>query len=267
MKVVRGHGDTLQPSGFTTLPSHAPAAGRIGHPAQSPVANVPGLLPLFLVPYQAMQILFASSNPHKLDEVRSILAPNGFEIIGLQDLDTPINEEPIEDGGTFKENARIKARFYAARSGRVCLADDSGLEVDALDGAPGVHSARYAEMESERQSQLAGKLTRDERDRANNQLLLQKLRDVPPDRRAARFVCAMCAADPEGRVLAETRGTFEGVITEEPRGENGFGYDPLLCLPDVGCTSAELSPEAKNARSHRGAAARAMAEALRGISC
>ncbi|MHC4948971.1 MAG: RdgB/HAM1 family non-canonical purine NTP pyrophosphatase [Planctomycetota bacterium] len=200
-------------------------------------------------------LLFATSNPHKIDEVRAILAPLGIDVEGLDALDE-IPPEPEEDGATFAANARLKAVYYARRTGRACLADDSGLEVDALGGEPGVRSARYAGVGA----------TRPERDAANNRLLLERLRDVPAPRRTARFVCAMCLADPDGRVVAETRGTFDGVIAETPAGANGFGYDPLLHLADAGCTSAELAPEAKNARSHRGAAARAMAERLEGSS-
>jgi XTP/dITP diphosphohydrolase len=135
----------------------------------------------------------------------------------------------------------------------LCLADDSGLEVDALNGAPGIHSARYAGSDG----------TRAQRDAANNAKLLRELKDVPIEQRAARFVCAMCLVNPRGEVLAETRGTFPGVITDQPRGTNGFGYDPLLYLPDRRCTSAELSPQDKDARSHRGQAARLMAARLR----
>lgn len=198
-------------------------------------------------------ILLATSNPHKIEEVRAILAPHGYEVTGLNDVGVSI-PEPEEDGAAFEANARIKAVAYARATGRVCLADDSGLEVDALGGAPGVHSARYAGIGA----------TRAERDRANNDKLLRELarRNLPPEQRTARFVCAMCLASPDGRILTETRGTFEGLIAETPRGSNGFGYDPLLYLPDRGCTSAELPPEEKNARSHRGQAARRMAAAL-----
>lgn len=198
-------------------------------------------------------ILLATSNPHKLEEVRDMLAPRGFAVIGLNDLGVSI-PEPEENGATFEENARIKAIAYARATGRICLADDSGLEVDALHGAPGVHSAYYAGLGD----------TRTERDRANNDKLLRELArlNLRPEQRTARFVCVMCLAAPDGRLLAETRGTFEGLIAEAPRGTNGFGYDPLLFLPDRGCTSAELSPAEKNARSHRGQAARRMAEAL-----
>ncbi|MHC5113146.1 MAG: RdgB/HAM1 family non-canonical purine NTP pyrophosphatase [Planctomycetota bacterium] len=196
-------------------------------------------------------LLLATTNPHKLDEVRAILEPLGLRVMGLDALPAP-PEEPVEDGETFADNARIKATYYARASGTRCLADDSGLVVDALDGAPGVHSARYAGIGA----------TRDERDRANNEKLLAALAGVPDEERTARFVCAMCLADPDGTVLAETEGTFEGRITDDPRGRHGFGYDPLLYVPDAGCTSAELEPRDKNRRSHRGEAARAMAERL-----
>jgi XTP/dITP diphosphohydrolase len=194
-------------------------------------------------------LLFATTNPHKIEEVAAVLAPLGIEVVGLDSL-SRVPDEPVEDGATFADNARIKAIAYATATGQVCLADDSGLEVDALGGRPGVHSARYAGIGT----------TRAERDAANNDKLLGELLDVPGPQRTARFVCAMCLADARGTVLAETRGTFEGVITDAPRGRNGFGYDPLLELPDEHRTSAELSPEEKNARSHRGDATRRMAE-------
>jgi len=196
-------------------------------------------------------LLLATSNPHKIDEVRAVLAPLGITVVGLETLDH-VPEEPVEDGATFAANARIKAVYYARASGRMCAADDSGLEVDALDGAPGVRSARYAGIGD----------TRQERDQANNEKLLAALADVPESRRTASFVCAMCLVDGDGAVLAETQGTFSGVIAFAPRGTNGFGYDPLLHLPDEGRTSAELTPDEKNARSHRGDAARKLAAIL-----
>lgn len=219
-----------------------------------------------------MRLLFASSNPHKVDEVRAILAPLGITVIDLTSF--PGIPEPIEDGETIEDNARIKAIAYAKATGQLCLADDSGLEVDALNGAPGVHSARYAHDELQSQLEAAPdddrdsdrrktRVSRKEIDTRNNAKLLRELKNIPPDKRTARFVCAMCLADPDGNILAETRGTFEGLITDQPRGTNGFGYDPLLYLLDLGCTSAELSPEEKNARSHRGEAARKMADVLK----
>ena len=195
-----------------------------------------------------MRLLFATSNPHKIEEVQAILAPHGIEVVGLGQLERHFLE-PDETGDTFEANARIKAVAYATATEQFCLADDSGLEVDALGGRPGVHSARFA----------GNGMTRTERDAANNAKLLRELKDVPPERRAARFVCAMCLADPQGNILAETRGEFPGLIIDQHHGFNGFGYDPLFFLPDCGCTSAELPPQEKNARSHRGAAARHMA--------
>jgi len=197
------------------------------------------------------RILFATSNPHKLREVEQILAQLGIRVVGLGELAEPV-PEPVEDGDTFEANAALKAVGYAKATGLHCLADDSGLEVDALGGAPGVHSARYAGVEG----------SRAERDQANNDKLLAKIAEIPEADRAARFVCAMCLAAPSGEVIVETRGAFEGVLTDRPRGENGFGYDPLLYLPDAGRTSAELSSEQKNARSHRGQATRAMTNAI-----
>ncbi|MHC4141785.1 MAG: RdgB/HAM1 family non-canonical purine NTP pyrophosphatase [Planctomycetota bacterium] len=200
-----------------------------------------------------MELLFASTNSNKVAEVRAILASRGIRVIGLEEAgDAAGRPEPVEDGETFADNARIKAVYYAKATGRWTLADDSGLEVDALGGGPGVRSARYGGIGG----------TRAERDAANNRKLLNALSAVPDEKRTARFVCAMCLADAEGRVAAETRGTVEGVIGREPRGHNGFGYDPLFGLPHLGCTSAELPTEQKNALSHRGDAARQMADRL-----
>jgi XTP/dITP diphosphohydrolase len=204
----------------------------------------------------SVDLLFASSNLNKVAEVRAVMAPWGIEVIGLAESGRAAGlPEPVEDGVTFADNARIKAVYYAKAAGRWSLADDSGLEVDALGGEPGVRSARY--------SGAGG--TRGERDEANNRKLLKALDSVPDERRAARFVCAMCLADSEGRVVAETRGTVEGVIGREPRGDNGFGYDPLFRLPHLGCTSAELPTDQKNAISHRGDAARQMADKIGGV--
>lgn len=172
-------------------------------------------------------------------------------MVGLDSLDLQL-PDPIEDGQTFEENAKIKALYYAKATGRMCLADDSGLEVDALGGKPGVYSARYANIDG----------SRSERDQANNIKLLDELKGVPQEDRAARFVCAMCLVDCQGSVVAQTQGTFDGVIVDHPQGSNGFGYDPLLYLPDVDCTSAQLSSEQKNALSHRGDAARQIAQCV-----
>lgn len=204
-----------------------------------------------------MELLIASTNPHKLDELREILTPAGIVVLSLDDIDGGPFEEPVEDAPTFEGNARKKARHYAALTGRTCLADDSGLEVDALGGSPGVYSARYAGVGGDR----------DARDAANNAKLLRELEGVPDSERTARFVCDMCVCSPDGSVVCEARGTFEGRIGHGPKGTSGFGYDPLLVLTDAddpmaGKTSAELSPGEKHARSHRGKAARAVAALL-----
>ena len=196
-------------------------------------------------------ILLATSNPHKLVEVTEILGPLGLCVRGLGDVGAAL-AEPVEDELTFEGNARLKARYYARETGQTCLADDSGLEVDALGGAPGVLSARY--------SGVSG--SREDRDHANNLKLVDQLKGVPESERAARFVCAMCLASPDGVLLAESRGTFEGVIIDVPRGSNGFGYDPHLLVPEIGQTSAQLDPEEKNARSHRGHATRQIANLI-----
>ena len=198
------------------------------------------------------RLVVATSNPHKIEEIAAVLGPQGFEVLGLADAGGADLEEPDETGATFAENARIKAVAYAQALGVPCLADDSGLEVDALGGEPGVRSARWSGVGGDRAT----------RDAANNRKLIERIAAVPSRERTARFVCAMCLAAPDGTVLAESRGTFEGVVVETPRGTNGFGYDPHLFLPDEGRTSAELSPEEKNARSHRGAATRAIAAIL-----
>jgi len=199
------------------------------------------------------EILIATTNPHKVDEFRAELEPLGITVLSLADIPGAQGlPEPVEDASTFEENAAIKAVFYAQQLGRVALADDSGLAVDALGGEPGVRSARYAGVGGDRTA----------RDQANNALLLEKLAGVPRDQRSARFVCAVCVARPDGAIVATARGVFEGLIADRPRGGNGFGYDPLVELPD-GRTAAELTPADKNARSHRGQAARAIAEALR----
>jgi len=204
------------------------------------------------------EIILASGNPHKVIELRAIFARADLRILGLTDLPgAKALREPDETGTTFDENAGLKALAYADQTGRVCLADDSGLEVDALDGAPGVFSARYA-VET-----WPDGADRDERDRLNNRKLLAALDGVAPSDRGARFVCAMALAAP-GRLLVGVRGTFEGRIGSPPtvpRGSNGFGYDPLFLVgPEHAVTSAELTPDRKNAISHRARAALQMAD-------
>jgi len=195
-------------------------------------------------------IVFATGNPGKRNEVAAVLADLGIEVVGLDALHLDI-DEPIEDQPTFAGNAVLKARHYAAATGRLVLADDSGLEVDALGGAPGVISARYAGVEG----------ARDVVDPANNAKLLRELQGVPDTQRTARFVCVMALCDDRLTHLI-TRGEIEGRIIHEPRGVNGFGYDPLFLVPHLGRTTAELPAHEKNAISHRGQATRRLVEAL-----
>ncbi len=193
------------------------------------------------------RILIATSNPGKLRDFVGAAAPHGIEIAGIPNFASipPV----VEDGLTFEANARKKAEEYSRYvSGEIVLADDSGLDVDALNGAPGVHSARYAAD----QPHIAEANTDD---LANNARVLYELKDVPPQKRTARFVCVLATAR-DGNTLATFRGAAEGVILEAPRGTNGFGYDPLFYFPQIGKTFAELTAEEKAGYSHRGAAFR-----------
>ncbi len=199
-------------------------------------------------------IVLATGNPGKLREIRQVLGELPVEVLGLADL--PPIAEPAEDGATFAENAADKAAYYARATGHWCLADDSGLVVDALDGRPGVYSARYAADEC---PPSAG---RDVVDPANNRKLIRELADTPDPNRTARFVCYLALSNGQ-RTLAETSGAIEGRIGYEERGANGFGYDPLFRLPDRDVTTAELSPDEKNAISHRGKATRQFAAMLK----
>ena len=183
-----------------------------------------------------MKLIIASNNAHKLIEIKAILGGMFDEIVSMREAG--IEHETIEDGATFMENAEKKAREIAGLSGCCALADDSGLCVDALGGAPGVHSARYT-----------GNHDDSDADRYN--LLLRNLGGR--DDRAARFVCSLCCAFPNGDVLT-AEGTCEGTILSAPRGENGFGYDPVFCPDGFDCSMAELTMEEKNAISHRGKA-------------
>lgn len=183
------------------------------------------------------EILLATHNAGKLRELRQLAA--GLRWRSLDEF--PHVAESPESGRTFAENARQKALYYAAATGLPTLADDSGLEVDALHGAPGVHSARFA---GEARDALA-----------NNRKLVRLLRGVAAADRSARFRCAVAFVI-EGRVFAEADGTLDGVICDEPRGDGGFGYDPHFLIPELGLTVAELPAERKNAISHRGQALR-----------
>ena len=183
------------------------------------------------------QLLLATNNPGKVAEFRQLLEGCGWELVTPADIGLDLHVD--ETGQTYAENATIKAEAYAKASGLVTLADDSGLEVDALGGRPGLLSARYAGPDR----------TDEERVRA----LLEELAGVPDEQRTARFRAVIAIAEPAGRVeLVE--GTVEGRIARQARGENGFGYDPIFLLPERGMTTAELPPDEKNAVSHRGAA-------------
>ena len=192
-----------------------------------------------------MKLLVASTNEKKLAELRGLVEGLPLRIFSPRDLSTPL-ADVVEDGETFVENARKKALAFARESGLPALADDSGLCVDALGGAPGVFSARYS-----------GEEPVPDRDQRNNAKLLRALRDVPAARRGASFRCALSLAHPDGRTQ-EVEGVWRGAIAFSPRGSNGFGYDPLFLLPERGVTSAELSREEKQALSHRGRAMRAL---------
>lgn len=191
------------------------------------------------------KLVIATGNPSKLKEIRAVLGTLPVTVLSLADL--PECPEPVEDGATFAANARLKACYYATQTGQWCLADDSGLAVDAIDGEPGVHSARYA---AEDYPADAG---REVRDKLNNIKLLRELANVDKAQRTARFVCVLALAEGD-TVLAETQGTIEGCIATDYAGDNGFGYDPLFFVPEMGCTTAQMDAEQKNAISHRGQA-------------
>jgi len=190
-----------------------------------------------------MNLLVATTNPGKVREFREMLGHTGLSFSDLSAHGGTVAVE--ETGHTFRANACLKASHYAKLFNTYAVADDSGLEVDALDGSPGVHSARWAEMNK------AGKGDAD-----NNALLLRQLDAVPDDRRTGRFVCVLALADPQGRILLTARDTVEGRVIREARGSNGFGYDPLFFVNEMGRTTAELAPEEKHAISHRGKALR-----------
>lgn len=191
------------------------------------------------------EILVATGNPSKIVEIRAMLDAD-VQWLGLADL--PFMAEIVEDGSTFVENARKKAAGYSKAVGFWTLADDSGLVVDALGGAPGVKSARF----SGEKPKDADRTLIDHRNIAKT---LELLKDVPKEKRTARFVCRLCLASPE-RILIETEGILEGLITDREIGQNGFGYDPIFFVPHLNKTVAQLTGEEKNAISHRGNAIR-----------
>lgn len=188
-----------------------------------------------------LRIIVASKNKGKLEEIKYIFQNLPYEIVTMQDAG--IEDDIPETGTTFEENALIKARHVQSVSGEIALADDSGLEVDYLNGAPGVYSARFAGVGAS--------------DAQKNTKLLETLSGVPLEKRTARFVCVIALVFPDGKELL-SRGTFEGIIAERPVGENGFGYDPLLFVPEQGRTVAQMSDSEKNEVSHRGKALRKM---------
>ena len=180
-----------------------------------------------------MKVILASKNQHKLTELSAILSQLGFEIALESEYGLDIDVE--ETGTTFEENSFLKADAVMKASGLPVLADDSGLMVDALDGAPGVYSARYGHKAS---------------DTERTAYLLENMKEVPEERRGAKFVCVITCLFPDGRKIV-ARGECPGVIARAPHGENGFGYDPVFYLPELGMTYAELPSEQKNAISHR----------------
>ena len=192
------------------------------------------------------RIIFATGNAGKMKEIREILGDMDAEILSMKEAG--IQTDIVENGTTFEENARIKAKAVAQFTKDIVLADDSGLEVDYLNKEPGVYSARY--------------MGEDTSYRIKNANLIERLNGVPDEKRTARFVCAVAAAFPDGSVKT-VRGTMEGRIGYEEKGENGFGYDPIFYLPEYGCTSAELSGKEKNKISHRGKALRAIKDELK----
>jgi XTP/dITP diphosphohydrolase len=207
------------------LPNSAPA---------QPRSQAPGAL------------VVATANPGKLREFRSLLAGLPFRLTSLAELGLP---SPPEPGPSFLANATLKARHAANSSGLPAVADDSGIEVEALGGAPGIYSARYAGIGAD--------------DAANNAKLMAALKDLPQEQRRARYRCVLVFAEPkQDAVPLVAEATWEGYILDAPRGAGGFGYDPYFWLPELGMTAAELGPEEKNRLSHRGKAMRALRESL-----
>lgn len=188
------------------------------------------------------RIVFATGNENKMEEIRMILSDLGMPVFSMKELG--IEADIVEDGISFEENAEIKVRAIARLlPDDIVLADDSGLEIDYLDKAPGIYSARFAGEDTSYD--------------VKNCILLDKLEGVPDEERTARFVCAVAAAFPDGTVETVC-GTIEGMIAQEMLGENGFGYDPIFYVPEYGCTTAQMDQDKKNRLSHRGKALRAM---------
>lgn len=193
------------------------------------------------------KIILATGNENKLREIRQIMDGCDVQIVSMKEAG--VFEEIEETGTSFEENAVIKAKTIAAKTGLLTLADDSGLEIDFLDKAPGIYSSRF--------------MGEDTPYSEKNKAILEKLSGVPDEKRTARFVCAVAAVKPDG-TYETVRATMEGIIAHKSAGENGFGYDPIFFLPEYNLTSAEISPEEKNAISHRGKAFRMMRDKLFG---
>lgn len=191
------------------------------------------------------KIIFATSNQGKMDEIRMIMKDFSIPIVSMKE--SGINAEIIEDGSTFEENAIIKAKAIMELTGCLTLADDSGLEVDYINKEPGIYSARYMGEETPYE--------------IKNQSIIDRLKDAEGSERSARFVCVIAACFPDGRVFTTT-GTIEGEIGYEEKGEYGFGYDPILYVPEYGKTTGEMLPEFKNNISHRGVALKKMKKVL-----
>ncbi len=198
------------------------------------------------------KIIFATGNQDKMKEIREIMSDIGDRIFSLKEAGIEADIE--ENGATFEENAIIKARAICRLTGQIVLADDSGLEVDYMNKAPGVYSARY--------------LGEDTSYSIKNQTIIKNLENAKGDERSARFVCVIAAAFPDGRIIT-ARGEIEGLIAHEEKGDNGFGYDPIFYVPEYNMTTAQMDSEQKNNISHRGKALRLMKEKLKyeGIDC
>ena len=192
------------------------------------------------------KIIFATYNEGKMKEIQMILQDLDYDIISMKDAGIQVNI--VEDGITFEENAIIKAKLIMEMTGEIVLADDSGLEVDAMDKEPGIYSARF--------------LGEDTSYQVKNQYILDKLKDVAQSKRGARFVCTIACAFPDGEIVTKT-ATIEGFIGQQIVGDNGFGYDPIFWIPLFNCTTAQLTPEQKNKISHRGKALEAMKAEIR----
>jgi len=197
---------------------------------------------------EALKLILATNNKNKVIEINDLLQSLDIEVLGITEI---IKDFDIEETGkTFKENAYIKAAAAAKASGLYAFGDDSGLQVDALDGAPGVYSSRYAETDEKRINKL-----------------LKALKDIPQEKRTARFVCAMTLVSSGGKILFECEETCEGIISEKPKGNQGFGYDPIFYIQQINATMAELPLEEKNKISHRSKAIKKLIQWLKNNAC